>query len=199
MKLHLIIYNKGEYDPNKFTPIQNRRWNKPMGGLWASPINARYGWKEWCTKEQFAVCDISNSCQLVIDGNIMVIDSVKDMDKMPMQREEINSKAKSYYYGSAGTVRVPAKSRTLITTFPDFERMVKRGIDAIYLTEKGESETRYSKPRSLYGWDCECVLILNKGIIQPILQPSAHITMPTPVTDSEGYAQPVYVNPQYQA
>ena len=28
-------------------------WNKPYGGLWASDINAKYGWKSWCEDENF--------------------------------------------------------------------------------------------------------------------------------------------------
>jgi hypothetical protein len=43
--------------------------------------------------------------------------------------------------------------------------MMTYEVDAIHLTERGEHETRLSQPYSLYGWDCECVLIMNpKGI-----------------------------------
>ena len=38
--------------------------------------------------------------------------------------------------------------------------------DAIFLTEKGQRETRFTHPKNLYGWDCESVLILNSNIIQ---------------------------------
>ena len=46
----------------------------------------------------------------------------------------------------------------------DFEKMLSDGIDAIYLTEKGEQETRFESP-GLYGWDCECVLVMNPDCI----------------------------------
>lgn len=39
---------------------------------------------------------------------------------------------------------------------PDFEECVKMGIDAIEL--KNERNFHYI----LYGWDCECILVLNK-------------------------------------
>ena len=48
--------------------------------------------------------------------------------------------------------------------------MVNLGYDAIFLTEKGQHETRFSEP-SLYGWDCECVLVMN---------PSGVLTMRAP-------------------
>ena len=53
--------------------------------------------------------------------------------------------------------------------YPDFEGMVRAGIDAIWLTAHGESATRFSRPYSLYGWDCESVLIMNPSGIVPDL------------------------------
>lgn len=51
--------------------------------------------------------------------------------------------------------------------YPDFEAMIRSGIDAIWLTPKGERETRFSHPKNLYGWDCESVLIMNPNGISP--------------------------------
>ena len=47
---------------------------------------------------------------------------------------------------------------------PDFEAMAASGIDAVYLTEAGQDATRFSDP-GLYGWDCECVLVMNRGCV----------------------------------
>jgi len=44
----------------------------------------------------------------------------------------------------------------------DFLAIAKSGIDALWLTVRGERATRYTTP-GLYGWDCECVLIMNPG------------------------------------
>ena len=49
----------------------------------------------------------------------------------------------------------------------DFEKMSKK-FDAIYLTEQGEYKTRFIDRYSLYGWDCESILIMNKNIIKQI-------------------------------
>lgn len=40
--------------------------------------------------------------------------------------------------------------------------------EAIWLTAKGQSETHYSNPTNLYGWDCESVLIMNSKCVIPI-------------------------------
>jgi len=112
---------------------------KPEGGLWASPVKSRYGWREWCKAESFG--DLSHNFKFWFEGNIFVIDGMHSALNMPWQD----------YKG--------------ITKYPDFEKMVLLGYDAIYLTLNGEHETRYGEP-SLYGWDCESVLIMNPNGIQ---------------------------------
>ena len=140
MKLKLITYGCGEkFSRRKFKSIRNRLHNKPEGGLWASPVDAEYGWREWCEAESWG--NLSHSFTFEFEGNAYVIDSLKDAAAMPWREE----------YGFK---------------FPDFEEMVRRGYDAIYLTERGQIATRFSKP-SLYGWDCECVLVMNPDCIQP--------------------------------
>ena len=137
MELNLITYGKGKkFISSKFTPIENIPFFvKPKGGLWASPVNAAWGWREWCKIEEFG--DISNNFTFVFDGNVFVIDSISSAASMPWIDHD-----KSI----------------------DFEKMLELGYDAIYLTEKGQKETRFSTP-SLYGWDCECVLIMNPECI----------------------------------
>ena len=56
----------------------------------------------------------------------------------------------------------PEKSFTYLNKYIDFEKLVKIGIDAIWLTEKGINQTHLSQPSNLYGWDVETVLVLNK-------------------------------------
>ena len=50
-----VTYGCGkEFDSSKFNLIENQDFvNKPMGGLWASPVSSKYGWKEWCNAENF--------------------------------------------------------------------------------------------------------------------------------------------------
>ncbi len=142
MELHLITYGADQFDSNLFQPIQND-FIKPIGGLWASPVNSEYGWIDWCKTEIFNYKSgkgLGINFSFFYSGNIFVIDSLADVVEMPWQKNIIMT--------------------------PDFEKMVINGIDAIFLTEKGQIETRLSYPYSLYGWDCECVLIMNpKGII----------------------------------
>jgi len=139
IKLHLVTYGKGDYfNIAKFEQIKNK-FIKPEGGLWASPVNVSYGWINWCKDNDFG--DLSSNFEFVFIGNIFKIDSVRHAALMPW-----------------------VKLLDTSIKYPDFEKMVSLGCDAIYLTAKGEAETRFSNP-SLYGWDCESVLVMNPKCI----------------------------------
>lgn len=134
--LYLIHYGSKIFNPELIQPIKNRNWVKPYGGLWTSPKDSKKGWANWCKSENFRVCDKENSFTLKLYdwAKICVIDSDSDFMNLPF-------------------------CDSILIRDLDFEKIAKN-YDAIWLTTKGESETRWSDP-GLYGWDCESVLILN--------------------------------------
>lgn len=138
--IELITYGLGnKIDLNKINTIKNNKFVKPKGGLWASPINAEFGWREWCNTENFG--NLETSFIFKFSGDTLKIDSERDLYNFPWEWNEIYEN-------------------------PNFEKIEKSGCDAIWLTENGMRSTHLSMPRNLYGWDCECVLILNKkGIV----------------------------------
>jgi hypothetical protein len=137
--LNLITYGCGQYDPARFSKVRNREHNKPYGGLWSSPVDAEYGWKQWCEDNEFG--DLSNHFTFQFTGNIFLINSLDDAKKMFWRR---------------------AESRK---TYPDFARM-SRHYDAIHISNNGVQETMFDLDYDLYGWDCESVLILNPSSIK---------------------------------
>ena len=43
-----IHYGHKTFEPDRFQKVENQLGiPKPNGGLWASPIETEYGWKEW--------------------------------------------------------------------------------------------------------------------------------------------------------
>jgi len=143
--LKLITYGKGnKFDPRKFQPVKNATFIKPDGGLWASPVNSAYGWRDWCEAEEFG--DLKTHFVFTFTGNIYRIDSIEDANRMP--RIKLNSGIGS-----------------ITSVYPNFEQMAKNGIDAIWLTVNGQAQARFSGPINLYGWDCESVLIMNRNCI----------------------------------
>ena len=146
--VEIISFGKTELTEERFIKPQND-WVKPIGGIWGSTYirDEVYSsaWEKWCISENFGYSwKEAVIFTLKKDAKVYVIDSVQDL----------NNLAKVYNIHGNGRI-----------THLDFEAMVAAGIDAIHLTEKGEEETRFSWPYSLYGWDVESWLILNINAI----------------------------------
>jgi hypothetical protein len=133
----LIHYGTDSFDPTKFVNVSNRQWIKPLGGLWTSPVESEWGWKEWCEAEEFNTHKLTKSVRFNFTGMTITIDREADLQLLP-------------WNGSSSFIRGI-----------DFEKLVRNGIHAIHLTEQGQNETRFSSPFTLYGWDCESVLVMN--------------------------------------
>ncbi len=143
--MKLVHYTDNENFEVHPVTIKNEMWIKPLGGIWCSPAVTEWGWKEWCKESEFYCAKHPVQIQ-ISTKNLYVIDSFDDLDKLPVSAKEI-----------------PLPFDVL-----DFEQIKKTGIDAIHLTIKGEQETRHSRPKWLYGWDCESVLILNERCIEKV-------------------------------
>lgn len=135
----LVCYGCGnELDLSKFESPKNRDHVKPSGGLWTSPIDSEWGWKDWCESEDWG--DLGSHFRLRFTGRVYVIDSMDAAKQLPWRKPSWSSHV----------------------AWPDYEAIV--GIDAIHMTVEGEQATRYDEP-SLYGWDCETVWIMNPACI----------------------------------
>lgn len=138
--LTLRHYGASSYDPAKFLPIQD--WDRParpkprQGGLWTSPIDSVYGWKEWSDQNEYG--DTSTYFDIQFHGRLLTIHGEEDLGKL--------------HWTTSGHGK---------WEYPLFVPVLKQGYDAIHLTVRGQEETWFSLPRNLYGWDCETVLVLN--------------------------------------
>lgn len=149
--MKVIHYGSVEYMPELVKPVKNAKygWVKPdSGGLWCSPVDSKYGWKEWCKENNFRDCDESISFTLEINHNarVLKIDSYSDLARLPHINNDNFNDPRRYL---------------------DFEKLCLH-YDAIWLTEKGQWETRLTEPYQLYGWDCESVLIMNPNSCKQI-------------------------------
>ena len=147
MKTEFIHYGHDRFIREAFQPVENRElFPKPSGGLWASPVDASYGWSQWCKDEDFAEINESNSFHFHIKGgaNVLHITSVAQLDDLPMQE-------------------CPIKSFTLFRC-PDFEELIRRGVDAMWVDISADRDLYME----LYGWDCDSIVVLNPDVIEPI-------------------------------
>lgn len=158
MKLEMTVNHYTRLKDFRLFPIEIKNsmdnWCKPNGGLWCSPVGSNFGWED-CDAGELFIQEGMNKIELKLEGEFIIIDTIEDLDKLPWNKfcESLNIE--------------------LI----NFEKIVSEGVDAIYLTEKGEDRTRHpygfgryglcgGKFRNLYGWDCESVLILNERCIK---------------------------------
>lgn len=140
-----IHYGHKEFDPKLFVPVSNIPYrNKPIGGLWASPVDAEFGWKDWCEAEEFKECKEENSFRFCLkDGSkVYHIRNKLDVGNLPKQN----------------LVKFPRLALNSV----DFEKMRSQGWQAVELHLSG-SDTLYF---DLYGWDCDCILVLDLSIVE---------------------------------
>ena len=148
-----IHYGSTKFDPGKNFPISNREcWMKPKRGLWASRKDATYGWKDWCQREKFRICDIANSFEFVMKDEIKIftISNTVQLYSLPGIKEPLIHP--SYY---------------LI----DFEKCLRLGIDAIELCWYGDEYRDVASGNlyeELYGWDCGSMVVLNPDAVIPL-------------------------------
>lgn len=145
-----IHYGHNTFDLSLFAEPKNRPYFcKPIGGLWASPVNAKRGWREWNNDSGFRDCEEENSFQfqLTEQARVYHIYCKEDVEKLPLQSSDI-------MFGEF---------------YIDFEQISKL-YDAIeyHLSEEKPHEN-YDDGLYfvLYGWDCDSILVLNKNVIVP--------------------------------
>lgn len=146
--MRFIHYGASEFERDKFETIKNIPYFcKPSGGLWASPVDSEWGWHDWASSEGFNTDRLNEYFEFEIAGDVAVIDSWQDARKLLL-----------WSFEDVGCHGACLKSI-------DFECNC---YDAILLTVQGERETRFHDRYSLYGWDCESVLVLNPEVIVPL-------------------------------
>lgn len=144
-----ITYGIKKFIPSKFKKIRNRKYcNKPSGGLWASSIDSKIGWKDYCISSSYYKKDgLKNYIKFKIkpESNIYIIDSLNDLYSLPFQ---INDDM----FGQ---------------TYIDFKKMAESGYQGVYLTEKGLTRTSsfLGYEFNLYGWDVESLVIFDPNIM----------------------------------
>lgn len=138
------------WNPQIFRQIRNREYfTKPEGGLWASPIDAKYGWKDWNQDEQFEECREENSFRFRLSENANVL-SIRSADDL------IKILPKDYdYHGFGQDFRM---------VYLDFEEMLRNGIDAVYVEISSDNRLYWA----LYGWDCDSIVVMNPAVVEVI-------------------------------
>lgn len=138
-----IHYGHKHFDKDLFKEIKNIIFVKPEGGLWASDVNSKNGWKEWTEAENYRTDTYRDDnyfkFKLKDNAKVLTLKTKDDLKRLPKNK---------------------------VPTFPimrewlDFEKLAKH-YDAIEVF----IEKLYW---DLYGWDCDSLLVLNKEVVEEI-------------------------------
>ncbi len=145
--MRVVHHGANGFDETKWNDIRNENYrNKPVGGLWTSPVDSKMSWFDWCEEADFSTGDNSLSFEIDISGSkILQIDSIDDFDEY-----------KIYTHDEIGQVDNGSI---------DFEKIAEK-YDCLFVTEKALKESIFTFTEiNLYGWDCETVVIMNKELI----------------------------------
>ena len=136
-------------------PITNYgAMNKPHGGLWASPVGAEHSWYEWVKDNQFYPKRLELNFEFELSPDARVLElTPENVWHLPMQKdapEWIIERSELRPFGMIVGV--------------DFETLAQKyDVLECSLTEHP------SLYWSLYGWDCDCILVMNPDMIVEVL------------------------------
>lgn len=155
--IEVLWYNSEALDLAKIQPIKNNleyiSRNKPDGGLWTSPIQSDWGWKEWCRLESPNWIKGMMPMMLEIeDSNILIIDSEEKTKALPT----IGNPDELWLYNNHPPRIV------------DYEKLAET-YDAIWVVPfKNWRSMHLTYCCDWNSWDCETVLIINPKCIKGI-------------------------------
>ena len=135
------VFRKSDFEEIKNLP----QFTKPLGGLWASPVDAERGWKDWCERERFGSCEERNSFRFrlrpwakllrLTEENIKDIPIIEDPPLLP----------------------------GILT-----RRKPRRRIDFESLARKYDAIEVYIDELYIEYWDCDSLLVFNPEAIEEI-------------------------------
>lgn len=151
-----VSYGSTKYDSSKvrkpdlndFGRLTHQIYiNKPMGGLWASPLGSKWGWGDFCSHDAFNLETLDKHFlfRLKSSANIYVIDNIDDLKRISTSRN---------YYGNRNAIN-------LFELVGDY--------DGVFVSADAVGALRYcADVEGLASWDVESLCIWNKDMIEPI-------------------------------
>ena len=149
MKTIYRHYGSDHFDNTLVKPIKNRdTWGKPSGGFWASSVDAKVSWREWCESEDYNMQKLKKSFDFTLRDNakILHIKSKADFEKIKHEHPDWFIEPKWGFIEKA---------------FLDFEKLSNL-FDAIEINAGSDRELYFN----FYGWDCDSIVIFNLNCVE---------------------------------
>jgi hypothetical protein len=154
-------------------PIRNKSpWdNKPVGGFWASSVDARNTWNVWCSDQGFETPLQGISTLFEIDRAAKVcrittmadyLEVAKGFSVKGSRDADLNQQALIEMM-LLGTAVHPNPGNFVAL---DYEALKRSGYQAMHVTDSAleDPELRWF----LHGWDTETLLVMDSRIVHPL-------------------------------
>ena len=147
MSKKYVHYGNDHFDLDKFKEkidlrLDNYYLNKPPYGLWGSPVNAEFSWRDWCEGEEFHLDSL----------NSHFIFSVKDAAKILTVKKDKDIWKYLKHYPK------------MYSSYLDFN-VIMREYDGMELIHADNYWELHTKPGRFNTWDVDSVVIWNPNVI----------------------------------
>lgn len=148
------------FDPSKIVIDLNNEHKgflfKPDEGFWGSPVDAEYGWKEWCENEEFGNYDFNKPVYWTLtSGKILQVNWDEVENK---ETSNLTKYIKPIY---VNPVMIGDYCSYSIL---DWDEMLKDDIVAVQLMDGYIGHCfKYDLEERFNGWDCESIVVLDKS------------------------------------
>ena len=144
-----IHYGHKHFDKNVFDPItkSNIVTNKPVGGLWGSPVDSDWTWKDWCEGERFHLEKLNSSFKFTLANGSKVfhIRTNDDVLKLPIER-------------------YPEDDLWITGWTYDWIKISKK-YDAVELHISDNYSVFHE---CFYSWDVDSIVVLNPDVVREV-------------------------------
>lgn len=155
MDKRYIHYNSDTFDKERLKRAlthdkKYRRRDKPFG-LWASPVNAKYGWKEWCEDEEWRLDRLDESFEfsLLPEAEILTINKLEDAADFILELRMHRTVNHAGMYSTEYCLDLP---------------MIYDRYDAMEVNMSNDFMSFHDN-EVFYSWDVDSIVIWNPDII----------------------------------
>ena len=155
-KKYITYFHKDKkFDPTKLRTIIGNvsLINKPEKAFWGSPVNAEFGWKEWCQCEDFGSYDWNNYVIWSLEPNCKIL----RIDWDDIVHKEILEDYLTIPYEFMAT------GCSWFENCLDFKKLKTDGIVAVELMNPAIGHSfKYDLEMMFNSWDCESIVVLDE-------------------------------------
>lgn len=154
-----IHHGSNTFEERLWNPVTDKKrygFSKCYGGLWASPVGAAFGWREWSFKEGcWKKYGEPASFQFNFTGKLFILNSRRAFYRLPWEN----------------VAMIPGNE----IFFPQWEALIAQGYEGIYLGPTALQAVSDASSNSLlfnfHTWDVETVWVWDKSKIQLLCHP----------------------------